>query len=123
MDLAIPTGAARLGSERAEDHRGRILSTLLAFDAGRAEVAGSTCCATRSRFGTGLALTGQYAAVDEILSGGEPGDVPPPVQVSTSAARRRADELLDQFGLGEAATARLDSTPAACAGGSTWPPA
>ena len=46
------------------------------------------------------------------------------VACSTSAAGpQRADELLERFGLADAADRLVETTPAACAAGSTSPPA
>jgi ABC-2 type transport system ATP-binding protein len=81
----------------------RILTTLLSPDEGRAEVAGldvvKDAAALRARIG----LAGQYAAVDDSLTG-----VENLVMVGRlygerrSAARRRAHELLERFDLSEA---------------------
>ncbi|MGH2599090.1 MAG: ATP-binding cassette domain-containing protein [Dehalococcoidia bacterium] len=82
----------------------RILATLLRFDAGRAEVAGFDVARQATQVRYRIGLTGQQAAVDEILTGRENlvlfGRL---FRLSTRAARRRADELLQQFGLTEAA--------------------
>lgn len=82
----------------------RILTTLLRPDAGYAEVAGLDVVkhadALRSRIG----LAGQYAAVDEYLSGYENlkmfGQL---YHLSGVAARQRANELLERFDLVDAA--------------------
>ena len=76
--------------------------------------------AVRRRIG----WSGQTPAVDEILSGRQNlvlfGRLN---RLSVAAARRRADELLEQFDLADAAgTSRSSTTRAACAGASTWPP-
>jgi ABC-2 type transport system ATP-binding protein len=86
----------------------RVLATLLAPDSGSVEVAGVDVVrdptAARARIG----LAGQFAAVDEYLSGREnvvmvgrlyglPG----------REARRRADEVLERIGLTEAAGRRV----------------
>ncbi len=83
----------------------RILTTLLRFDGGRASVAGfdvgHQAVQVRSRIG----LVGQNAAVDEVLSGRQNlvmfGRL---YHLGAGAARTRADELLAQFGLADAAT-------------------
>jgi ABC-type multidrug transport system ATPase subunit len=41
--------------------------------------------------------------------------------LSAPTARRRADELLEQFGLRDAASRPVGKCPGACDGGSTWP--
>jgi len=82
----------------------RILTTLLRPDSGRATVAGLDVVRQAQQIRGLIGLSGQYAAVDENLTGREnlwlfgrlyhlPGDV----------ARRRANELLDQFELADAA--------------------
>jgi len=81
----------------------RILTTLLRPDAGRAEVAGldvvKDADALRSRIG----LAGQYAAVDENLTGYENLEMFGRLyHLSGSVARRRALELLEQFDLVDA---------------------
>ncbi|WP_328476701.1 ATP-binding cassette domain-containing protein [Actinoplanes sp. NBC_00393] len=82
----------------------RILSTLLSFDAGRAEVAGADVTRRPDVVRDRIALTGQYAAVDEILSGRQNlilfGRLH---HLSAGEARSRADELLERFDLAGAA--------------------
>ncbi|MFC7531112.1 ATP-binding cassette domain-containing protein [Actinoplanes sp. GCM10030250] len=82
----------------------RVLSTLIGFDAGRAEVAGADVARDPAAVRDRIALTGQYAAVDEILSGRQNlvlfGRLH---HLSARDARRRADELLDRFDLVAAA--------------------
>jgi ABC-2 type transport system ATP-binding protein len=82
----------------------RILTTLLRPDAGRAEVAGldvvKDADALRSRIG----LAGQYAAVDENLTGYENLEMFGRLyHLSGGVARRRANELLERFDLVDAA--------------------
>ncbi|MBU2668962.1 ATP-binding cassette domain-containing protein [Actinoplanes bogorensis] len=82
----------------------RILATLLDFDAGRAEVAGADVAREPGLVRERIALTGQYAAVDGSLTGRQNlvlfGRLH---HLGRRAARARADELLDQFTLTEAA--------------------
>lgn len=82
----------------------RILSTLLAPDTGRATVAGYDVVRQPRQLRRVIGLTGQYASVDEKLSGWENlymiGRL---LDVSRKEARRRADELLERFSLTEAA--------------------
>jgi ABC-2 type transport system ATP-binding protein len=82
----------------------RILTTLLRPDSGAAYVAGFDPVRHPRQVRYRIGLVGQNASVDEILTGrqnleifGRLGDL------STRAARRRAGELLDQFGLAKAA--------------------
>jgi oleandomycin transport system ATP-binding protein len=82
----------------------RILSTLLAPDAGRATVAGYDVVRQPRQLRRVIGLTGQYASVDEKLSGRENlyliGRL---LDLSRREARARADELLERFSLAEAA--------------------
>ncbi|MEU3506753.1 ATP-binding cassette domain-containing protein [Streptomyces longwoodensis] len=82
----------------------RILSTLLAPDAGRATVAGHDVVRQPRQLRRVIGLTGQYASVDEKLSGWENlyliGRL---LDLSRKDTRARADELLERFSLTEAA--------------------
>lgn len=82
----------------------RILSTLLAPDAGQATVAGFDVVREPDAVRRKVGLTGQYASVDEDLTGIENlilvGRL---LGLSWKEARRRGGELLDAFGLSEAA--------------------
>jgi oleandomycin transport system ATP-binding protein len=82
----------------------RILSTLLRPDSGRAIVGGYDVVREPAKVRGVIGLTGQYAAVDELLSGEENlymlGRL---LGASRSTARARAKELLDAFALSEAA--------------------
>src|SRR5438270_13194301 len=82
----------------------RVLATLLEPDAGSAEVFGHDGVHEAAVVRELLGLTGQFAAVDEILSGrenlemfGRLFDLP------RADARRRAGELLERFDLADAA--------------------
>ncbi|GAA3725950.1 ATP-binding cassette domain-containing protein [Streptomyces tremellae] len=82
----------------------RILSTLVKPDAGRATVFGYDVLAQGARVRQLIALTGQYAAVDENLTGTENLVlIARLLEMSRREARRRADELLDAFELSDAA--------------------
>ncbi|MFE4366729.1 ATP-binding cassette domain-containing protein [Streptomyces sp. NPDC056835] len=82
----------------------RILSTLVQPDAGTAMVAGYDVLRQPRQLRRTIGLTGQYASVDEKLSGWENlymiGRL---LDLSRKDARRRADELLERFSLTEAA--------------------
>ncbi|HEX9122034.1 MAG TPA: ATP-binding cassette domain-containing protein [Actinomycetota bacterium] len=82
----------------------RLLSTLLRPDEGRASVGGYDVVHHPEEVRRLIGLTGQYAAVDELLSGRENlfmiGRL---LGVRAAEARRRADELLEAFDLAEAA--------------------
>jgi ABC transporter DrrB family efflux protein len=82
----------------------RVLATLLEPDAGQAEVFGRDVVQDPVAVREMLGLTGQFAAVDEILSGRENllmfGRL---FGLSKTETRKRADELLAQFELADAA--------------------
>ena len=74
VDLEVARGAivALLGSNGAgKTTMVKILSTLLAADRGTARVNGFDVAAQPARVRESISLTGQFAAVDEILSGRE----------------------------------------------------
>jgi len=85
----------------------RILATLLDADGGDARVAGCDIRRERSTLRKRISLTGQYVAVDDLQTGAENlrmiGRL---AGLSVGASRRRADELLERFGLAEAAARR-----------------
>ena len=68
-----------------------------------------------------IGLTGQYAGVDEYLTGLENLEMVGRLsRLSKAVARQRAGELLERFDLVDAAeAARARPTPAACGGGWT----
>ncbi|MFD1532983.1 ATP-binding cassette domain-containing protein [Pseudonocardia aurantiaca] len=110
FDLAVPEGTVcgLLGPNGAGKTTAvRVLATLLRADAGRAEVAGHDVAREPARVRRNIGLTGQQATVDDILTGRENlimwGRL---FHLSPRAAARRADELLEQFGLTEAANRR-----------------
>lgn len=82
----------------------RILATLLKPDSGSAYVAGHDVVKEAGKVRNLIGLTGQYAAVDELLSGRENlymiGRL---VGLPKKQARSRAAELLETFGLSDAA--------------------
>jgi ABC-2 type transport system ATP-binding protein len=81
----------------------RILTTLLKPDAGRAILDGIDVVQEPRRARARIGLTGQYAAVDERLSGFENLEhVGRLFHLGTAVAKHRADELLGRFGLVEA---------------------
>ena len=109
VDLDVARGSifALLGSNGAgKTTTIRILSTLLAADAGTAEVNGFDVATQAADVRRSISLTGQFAAVDEILTGRENlvlvaklRHVPDPGAV--------ADELLRRFALTDAAGRRV----------------
>ena len=123
VDFTVESGSvfALLGSNGAgKTTVVRILATVLRADAGQASVAGFDVRSQAREVRESISLTGQFAAVDEILSGrenlvliarlrhlGDPGPV--------------ADRLLARFGLADAGADASRRTPAACGGASTSP--
>jgi ABC-2 type transport system ATP-binding protein len=107
FDLAVPEGAVYglLGPNGAGKTTAvRILSTLLRLDAGRAEVAGFDVTRQAGQVRYRIGLVGQHAAVDEILSGRQNLEMFGRLyHLGARAAARRAEELLAQFALTEAA--------------------
>ena len=88
----------------------RILTTLLKPDAGRAEVAGLDVLKQADQLRSRIGLTGQYAAVDEYLTGRENLEMVGRLyHLPKKLARKRADELLERFDLTDAAS-RLAKT-------------
>lgn len=107
IDLAVPPGTVLgvLGPNGAGKTTAvRILSTLIRPDAGTARVAGVDVVADPFGVRRRIGVAGQYAAVDEYLSGRENlemiGDL---YHLGRSAARARAAELLRDFRLEDAA--------------------
>ncbi|RKR86163.1 ABC-2 type transport system ATP-binding protein [Micromonospora pisi] len=107
FDLTVPAGAVHglLGPNGAGKTTAvRILSTLLRFDGGQARVAGFDVARQAEQVRQRIGLTGQYAAVDEVLSGRQNLTLFGRLHhLGPRAARRRADQLLEQFGLTDAA--------------------
>src|SRR5437016_13079697 len=89
----------------------RILTTLLRPDAGRAEVAGLDVVKDANALRSRIGLAGQYAAVDENLTGFENLEMFGRLyHLSGAVARQRANELLERFDLVEAARRTLRTT-------------
>jgi ABC-2 type transport system ATP-binding protein len=107
LDLEVETGSilGLLGPNGAgKTTTVRVLSTLLRPDRGTARVAGHDVIAQAGRVRRHIGLTGQYAALDESLSGRANlimiGQL---CRLPKRQARRRAAELLDRFDLARAA--------------------
>ncbi len=101
LGLLGPNGAGKTTAVR-------ILATVLRPDSGRAAILGLDVVRHPAEVRRTIGLAGQYAAVDENLSGrqnlvmiGRLSHLP------RSVTKRRADELLEQFGLTEAASRSL----------------
>jgi ABC-2 type transport system ATP-binding protein len=88
----------------------RIMTTLLDLDEGEVRVAGYDVAREGRQVRRRIGLVGQYAAVDEELSGVQNlmmfGRLS---RLSIRAARRRAHELLEQFGLAETGSKRVSA--------------
>ena len=86
----------------------RVLATLLRPDSGRARVLGHDVVAEPEAVRSRIGLTGQYAAVDEALSGTDNLVlVARLLDLSRREARRRAAELVERLGLADAAGRRV----------------
>ncbi|HWD09028.1 MAG TPA: ATP-binding cassette domain-containing protein [Actinomycetota bacterium] len=82
----------------------RILTTLLPPDSGKATVAGYDVVHQASVLRSVIGLTGQYAAVDEHLTGRENMELVGTLyHLGRAESRRRATELLERFDLVDAA--------------------
>jgi oleandomycin transport system ATP-binding protein len=107
VDLAVRTGSVLglLGPNGAGKTTAvRILATLLRPDSGHAAVCGYDVVRDAHQVRQLIGLTGQYASVDETLTGVENllliGRL---LGVPRRAAKQRARDLLGQFGLADAA--------------------
>jgi ABC-2 type transport system ATP-binding protein len=103
FDLAVPEGSVcgLLGPNGAGKTTAvRILTTLLRPDGGQALVAGYDVVGQAAQVRYRIGLLGQHTAVDEVLSGRQNlvlfGRLH---HLGARAAQRRADELLERFGL------------------------
>ncbi|HET7351680.1 MAG TPA: ATP-binding cassette domain-containing protein, partial [Marmoricola sp.] len=96
LGLLGPNGAGKTTAVR-------ILTTLLLPDEGSAEVAGIDVVADPQAVRARIGLSGQYAAVDEHLTGFENLEMVGRLYgMGRAQARDRARELLERFGLTEA---------------------
>ncbi|MCB5169792.1 ATP-binding cassette domain-containing protein [Streptomyces bambusae] len=107
VDLDVPEGTVLglLGPNGAgKTTTVRVLTTLLQPDSGRAVVAGIDVLRHPNEVRRSIGLSGQFAAVDEYLTGRENlrmvGQL---YQMRAKEAKARADELLERFNLAEAA--------------------
>ncbi|MGI9146285.1 MAG: ATP-binding cassette domain-containing protein [Chloroflexota bacterium] len=107
IDLQVERGTmlALLGPNGAGKTTAvRILSTLLGFDGGTVLVDGHDVTTEANKVRAVIGLTGQAAAVDELLTGRENLVMMGQLYHLTSAsAKSRAQELLEEFDLMEAA--------------------
>jgi oleandomycin transport system ATP-binding protein len=107
VDLAVPTGMVLglLGPNGAgKTTVVRMLATLLRPDAGYARVCGADVIKQADRVRELIGLTGQYAAVDEDLTGFENLVlIARLLEIPKAQAKRRSAELLERFELSDAA--------------------
>jgi ABC-2 type transport system ATP-binding protein len=109
VDFTVAAGSifALLGSNGAgKTTVVRILSTLLKADAGTASVAGLDVAAQPERVRESISLTGQFAAVDQILTGRENLVMVAKLRPVKSPGQV-ADDLLRRFGLTDAGGRRV----------------
>ncbi|MEV7447585.1 MULTISPECIES: ATP-binding cassette domain-containing protein [Streptomyces] len=107
FDLAVRAGTVHglLGPNGAGKTTAvRVLSTLIRADGGRAAVAGLDVARRPREVRARIGLTGQYAAVDEVLTGRQNLEMFGRLfHLGGRRARLRAAELLEQFDLTDAA--------------------
>jgi len=107
VDLDVPEGTVLglLGPNGAGKTTAvRCLTTLLRPDSGKLTVAGLDVLKQPNEVRRSIGLSGQFAAVDEYLTGRENLQMVGQLyQMKAKAAKARADELLDQFNLADAA--------------------
>ena len=105
VDLTIPTGSvfALLGPNGAgKTTMVRILATLVRPDAGTATIAGHDLLADPIGVKRSISLTGQFAAIDDLLSGEENLEMMARLRgLPKRAARARVAELLATFDLND----------------------
>jgi ABC-2 type transport system ATP-binding protein len=106
VDLAVPAGTVLglLGPNGAGKTTAvRILTTLLRPDGGRGEVAGYDVVRDAQALRSVIGLAGQYAAIDENLSGRENLEIVGRLyHMPRASIAARATELLEQFTLADA---------------------
>ncbi|GAA3374847.1 daunorubicin resistance protein DrrA family ABC transporter ATP-binding protein [Streptomyces sannanensis] len=107
VDLDVPEGTVLglLGPNGAgKTTTVKVLTTLLRPDQGRAVVAGIDVLKHPNEVRRSIGLSGQFAAVDEYLTGRENLEMVGRLyQLSARDAKNRAGELLERFNLAEAA--------------------
>ncbi|GGK54702.1 ATP-binding cassette domain-containing protein [Nocardia camponoti] len=107
LDLTVPEGTvtALLGPNGAgKTTTVRVLTTLLVPDEGHATVAGIDVMRNPQALRSRIGASGQYAAVDEYLTGFENLEMVGRLyHLGTARAKERARELLDRFRLTDAA--------------------
>jgi ABC-2 type transport system ATP-binding protein len=111
LDLVVPTGSVYgvLGPNGAgKTTTIRMLATLLPIDEGSATVFGHEVATEGHAVRQLIGVTGQYASVDETLSARENLDIFCRLHgITGKAVRAKGDELLENFGLADAATKQV----------------
>ncbi len=107
IDLIVPQGTvfSLLGANGAgKTTTVKILSTLISADAGDVRVAGHDLASEPDAVRAAIGVTGQFSAVDNLLTGRENLLLMADLHhIARGEGRRRADQLLEQFDLVEAA--------------------
>ncbi|MFD4695364.1 ATP-binding cassette domain-containing protein [Streptomyces sp. NPDC058463] len=107
VDLDVPEGTVLglLGPNGAGKTTAvRVLTTLLQPDSGKAVVAGIDVLKNPNEVRHSIGLSGQFAAVDEYLTGRENLQMVGQLyQLSSRDAKKRAGQLLEKFNLADAA--------------------
>ncbi|WP_448623691.1 ATP-binding cassette domain-containing protein [Geodermatophilus sp. URMC 64] len=110
IDLAVPTGTvfALLGPNGAgKTTVVQILSTLIPADGGTAFVAGHDVATDPDAVRRSIGVTGQFSAVDDLLTGAENLRLMADLQhLGAAAGGRRVAQLLERFDLTDAAGRR-----------------
>ena len=121
LDVAEGTIFALLGPNGAGKTTAvQILSTLIGFDGGQVRVAGHDLSRDPDAVRAVIGVTGQFSAVDNLLTGEENLNLMADLRhLSRAEGRRRTARLLEQFDLVEAGRSRHPRTRAACVVGST----
>ena len=113
IDLAVPeaTVFALLGPNGVgKTTVVHILATLIVADAGRVRIAGHDVADDPDAVRAVIGMTGQFAAVDELLTGAENLTLMADLHhLGRAEGRRRVAELLEQFDLVDAATQLLST--------------
>ena len=125
VDLEVPKGwvFALLGPNGSgKTTTVNLLTTLLRPDAGDIEVAGHDLATDPAAVRAAIGVTGQFSAVDELLTGRENLRLMADLHhLPRAAAEAGIADLLEHFDLVDAAGRGGRRTRAVCAGASTWP--
>ncbi len=123
LSLSVPRGTvqALLGPNGAgKTTTVKVLTTLIRPDSGSATLGGVDVLAQPEKVKRMIGVSGQYAAVDENLTGFENLDMVGRLyHLSPEDSRRRARELIEMFDLVEAGDRPVKVSPEVCVGAST----